>query len=212
MPTTLSRYYSFRKRFTRHGNPANIRLDEDVLKTSWRHLQRNNFLSFKTSWRRRLTDTSSRRLEETSWRRLAKTFWRRLWKRSWKHVLEDVLKTSWKRLEDVSRKRFEDVFGRGLANTSWRRLEDILKTSWKIKNCYAEDVFQTSSRRLQDVLENKKCLLGNIIKIQTCKRFISSWINEDIRQIKSSPNVFVFAGKTNNIYEMLKETFTWQCY
>ena len=40
---------------------------------------------------------------------------------------------------------------------SWRRLEDILqdvlKTSWKTKNCYAEDVLKTC---LEDVL--KTCL------------------------------------------------------
>ena len=62
-----------------------------VLKTSSTLLQRNNFTSSKTSWRR-----------------LAKTFWRRL---------EDVLKTS-------------------------------CKTSWKAKNCYAEDVFKTSWRHV----------------------------------------------------------------
>ena len=36
------------------------------------------------------------------------------------------------------------------SKTSWRRLEDVFrasrKTSWKMKNCYAEDVFQTSWR------------------------------------------------------------------
>ena len=27
---------------------------------------------------------------------------------------------------------------------------DVFKASWKTKNCYAEDVLKTSSRRLQD--------------------------------------------------------------
>ena len=36
------------------------------------------------------------------------------------------------------------------------RLEDVLKTSWKTKSV----TLKTSSRRLEDVLENKKCLLG----------------------------------------------------
>ena len=70
------------------------RRTEDVLKTSWRRLQRNTFLSFKTSswkcledvlktsWRRRLTDTSWRRLEDVFEKGLANTSWRRLerWK------------------------------------------------------------------------------------------------------------------------------------
>ena len=30
-------------------------------------------------------------------------------------------------------------------------------------------------------------------------------LSDDIRKIKSSPNVFVFADKTNNIYEMSKD-------
>ena len=60
-------------------------------------------------------------------------------------VLEDVLKTSWKRFEDVWGRCLEDVLGRRIANTSWRRLQEVLED----EKCYAEDV-----------LENKKCLLG----------------------------------------------------
>ena len=58
---------------------------------------------------------------------------------------EDVLKTSWRRLEDVLNVTFFFVF------------HDVLKTSWKTKSI----TLKTSLRRLQDVLENKKCLLGN---------------------------------------------------
>ena len=58
-------------------------------------------------------------------------------KTSCKHVLE----TSWRRLEDV--------LGRLIANTSWRRLG-----RWK------SITLKMSSRRLEDGLENKKCLLG----------------------------------------------------
>ena len=89
-------------------NPANIRLGEDVLKTSSRRLQCNIFLSSKTSWRR-LEDIIARRLANTSWRRLqdllgrriANTSWRRLknvFKRSWK-TKSVTLKTSSRRLE-----------------------------------------------------------------------------------------------------------------
>ena len=30
------------------------------------------------------------------------------------------------------------------------RFEEVFKTSWKTKKCYAEDVLKTSSRRLED--------------------------------------------------------------
>ena len=87
-------------------NPPNIRLGEDVLKTSSRHLQGVFSVRYFCLPRR----------------------------------LEDVLKTSWKRLA----RRLEDILGRRIANTSWRRLEDVLED----EKCYAEDVFKTSWRRL----------------------------------------------------------------
>ena len=74
-----------------------------------------------------------------------------------KHLL--VLKTSCqnvfsvtilrpsRRLEDVLRRRLEDVL-----KTSWRRFQglskNVLKTSWKTKKCYAEDVLNTSWRHV----------------------------------------------------------------
>ena len=61
---------------------------------------------------------------------------------------EDVLKMSWRRLENI--------LGRRIANTSWRRLQDDFKRSWKTKSV----TLKTASRRLEDVLENKKCLVG----------------------------------------------------
>ena len=63
-----------------------------------------------------------------------------------RHLHEDVLKTSWKRLE-------ENVLQTRLEYISRRRLEDILKTS-------SRHLWKTSSRRLEDVLGNQKCLLG----------------------------------------------------
>ena len=114
------------------------RRTEDVFKTSSRRLQCNIFLSSKTSWRR-LEDIIARRLANTSWRRL-------------EDVLEDVLKTSWKRLEDVlqdvlktSWRRFRKTYCKYVLKTSsrglgrrkvlrWRRLQDVLKKSWKTRN------------------------------------------------------------------------------
>ena len=61
-----------------------------VLKTSSTRLQRNNFTSSKTSWRR-LEDVLQRRFEDvlkTSWRHVLKTSWRHVLKMSWRHVLK----------------------------------------------------------------------------------------------------------------------------
>ena len=75
---------------------------------------------------------------------------------------QDVLKTSSIRLQ---RNNFSS------SKTYWRYLEDVLKTSWKTRNCYGEDFFKTSWRQtkcllwisiswrvLEDVLEDKKLL------------------------------------------------------
>ena len=73
-------------------------------------------------------------------------------------ITEDVLKTSWSRLPCNIFLSFKTSSRHNCTTSSWKRLEDVLKkaswrrfwkTSWKTKNCYADDV-----------LENKKCLLG----------------------------------------------------
>ena len=95
------------------------------MKTYWRRLQCKIFLSSKTSWRH-----SS--------------------KTSCKHVLKMSWKTSWKRLG----RRLEDFSGRRIANTSWRRLgrrkalrwrrlQDVLKTSWKTRNACWHKMFSS---------------------------------------------------------------------
>ena len=94
--------------------PANIRLGEDVLKTSWRWLQ-HVFSVTSFCLLRRLQDAL-----KTSSRHNCKT--------SCKHVLE----TSWR-----------------CFRKTWRRLGRRKSITLKM-----------SSRRLEDGLENKKCLLG----------------------------------------------------
>ena len=102
-----------------------------------------------SSWWRRTEDvfsitffclsrrTSSRRnCKTSSWRCLEDLF-----KKTWRRHLGSK---SWRRLEDVLRRRLEDIL-----KTSWRRLwktycKHVLKASWKTKNYYAEDVFKTS--------------------------------------------------------------------
>ena len=104
-----------------------------MVKTCWRRLEHffsvTSFLSSKTS---------SRLLED-----VFKTF-------------EVYLKTFWRRLEDDLRRRLEDVFGRHIANTSWKHLEDVFKTPWKTNNCYAEDFLKTSWKRRNVCWDNKR--------------------------------------------------------
>ena len=89
--------------------PANIRLDEDVLKTSFVFVFRRRLEDvFKTSWSRPIY---------LSWPYVFKTFLRRL---------QDVFKTSSRHLQNVfkiSSRRLQDVF-----KTFWRCLQDVFKT------------------------------------------------------------------------------------
>ena len=111
--------------FRNRDNPINIRLGKNVLKTPWRRLQCNIFLSSKT-FLRRFQDIITRRLLEdvlkkTSCKHILKTLWRRL-ENVLKMFLEDVLQT---RLQDV----LEDE-----KLLPWRRLQDVWNTSWKTRN------------------------------------------------------------------------------
>ena len=98
-------------------------------------------------------------------------------------VLQYVLKTSWRRLQrnnfssskTSSRRVFktpsQDVFKKSsrrvCKTSSLRRLEDILKTSWKTKKCDAEDVFNTSST----LLHQDECLLGRKVNLMAISEF-----------------------------------------
>ena len=107
-------------------HPANIRLDEDVLKTSWRRLSSSSSeVIFKTS---------SRCLDQDEYNRLTHT------------SSEDVLKTSWRRLEQDQHNRLGHTSSRRLQGVLSRRLQNVFKTSCK-------NVFNTSSRLIQDVLK-----------------------------------------------------------
>ena len=64
-----------------------------------------------------------------------------------RHLL--LCKTYLRRLEDMSSRRLQHVFRVTIFRLP-RRLEEAMKTSWKTKNCYAEDVFKTSWRRFGD--------------------------------------------------------------
>ena len=120
---------------------ANIRLDEDVLKTSWRRL---SSLSSEDVLIKTNMFALALRLQKTSWSRPIYSSW------------PYVFKTSSRRLAKMSSRRFQDVFKTSCKNvfkTSSRRLQDVLKTSSKRLQDVLKNVFKTSSRRLQDVLQ-----------------------------------------------------------
>ena len=112
--------------------PANIRLDEDALKTSSRRLHQAELFALasrlqKTSWSRPIY-SSCPYVFKTSSRSFQDFF---------KTSSKNVFKTSSRRLQDIFKKSCQDVF-----KPSSKRLQDVLK-----------NVFKTSSRRLQDVLQ-----------------------------------------------------------
>ena len=124
-------------------NPANIRLGEGVLKTSWRRLEDVFSVTF-FCLPRRLEDIIARRFASTSWRRL-----------------EDVFKTSWRRLTRC----LEEVLGRRIANTSWRRLQDVFKTSWNTKS-----VTLKTSWKIRNVCWEGTCF-SSMMELFSCYLF-----------------------------------------
>ena len=127
--------YQFYNKFI---NPANICLGEDALKTSWRRLEDVFSVTFfclprrlehvlKTSWRHNCKK-SCKHVLKTSWRRFARH-------------LEDVLRMSWRRFRKTYWKCVFKTSSRRLVRRKvlrWRRLEDVLKTSWKTRNVWWE--------------------------------------------------------------------------
>ena len=88
-------------------------------------------------------------------------YWFRFLSRPWINtdILVNILfisKTSSRRLQDMS----------------WRRLQDVFET-------YLQDVFKTSSRRLEDVVEDKRLLCWRHVEdvLKTCLEdiFKASW-------------------------------------
>ena len=103
--------------------------------------------------------------------------------------LEDVLKTSWK--------RFGKTYRKYVLKTSWRRLQEVLED----EKCYAEDV-----------LENKKCLLG-YFKINLVVFFdlkldshlsLSPFICFNESTLKTIKNAFYFILKALFVLKIFK--------
>ena len=111
-----------------------------VFKTSSTRLQRNNFTSSKTSWRR---------LED---------------------VLEDEKLLRWRRLEDVLKTCLEDVLKTCLEDVLKTYLEDVLKTSWRRlepkQNFYWWYLYLTNQNVYLTNLCFKNLYLTNLWRIQ----------------------------------------------
>ena len=108
-------------------NPANIRLDEDVLKTSWRRLSSSSSEDvFKTS--QDVFKTSSRRFEgvfKTSSRHLTEMCSKRL-QNVFKTFCKDVFKTFLRpiiRLNCLPRSYFWEIYGQ------YRKFASVIKIS-----------------------------------------------------------------------------------
>ena len=117
--------------------PLNIRLDEDVFKTSWRRLSSSSSRRLDQDEYIHLSNTSSRRLQDV----LVKTNIFVLAIR-----LQDVFKTFSRRLQDIFKtfsKRLAKTSSRRFANTFSRRLQDVFKTPSRPLAKIFQDVFKT---------------------------------------------------------------------
>ena len=137
-------------------NPANIRLDEDVLKTSFvfvfrTRLDQDEYTHLTLMISEDVFKTSTRRLDQDQYIRLGYTSSRRL-QNVFRTSSRRLAKTSSRHLQDVSEtfsRRVQDIFktsSRYLAKTFSRHLQNVFKTSCK-------NVLKTCSRRLQGVLQ-----------------------------------------------------------
>ena len=120
--------------------PANIDLDEDILKTSSRCLNQNEYIHF--------THTSSKDVFKTSWSRPIYSLWSYVFKTS-SRCLQDLFKTSSRRLQGVLQKCLQEIL-----KMSSRHFQDVSK----------KDVFMTSSRRLQDDLKTSSRHLQEVLQ------------------------------------------------
>ena len=71
---------------------------------------------------------------------------------------------------------------------------------FKSKNCPAQI---NELRDFEDDLFN----IARSIKYRETKTMLQRKMKEDIRKLKSSKNVYVFAGKTTNIYEVPQDEY-----
>ena len=143
-----------------------MRLDESVLKTSWKRLSLSSSQDVvKTSCSRRNISALLIRLQKTSWLRpiyssLSYVFktCSRPFQDVFKTSCQDVFKRSSRRLQDALQKRLQDVFktysrhSQDVLDTFWRRLQDLFKTS-------PRRLAKMSSRSFQDLSSSNTVLV-----------------------------------------------------
>ena len=145
--------------------PANIRLDKDFLKTSWRCLSSSSSeeVLIKTNifvLLMHLHKTSSRRFDQDQYIRLGYTSWRHLQDAFKMYIFENVLKkTSSRRPQGVFKTSCENVLrkapSRHFQDILQICLQDVFKTYYQVKLFLLtqfQDVFETYSKRFWDVL------------------------------------------------------------
>ena len=126
-----------------------------VLKTSSTRLQRNNFSSSKTSWKR-LQDVSQRRKIVS-------------------------LKTSSRRLEDISWKRLEELSWRRLEDMSWRPYREKQNTYW---GCNKSKYISDKSIFLKSVSGNSKANPKRINYNTITSPFLLFWDSRSISIVR----------------------------
>ena len=138
--------------------PANIRLDEDVLKTSLvfvfrRRLDQDEHIRYTHTSSEDVFKTSSRRLDQGQYIRLGHTSSRRL---------QDIFKTSSKRLQDVFK-----TSSRRLAKMSSRRFQGESSSYTVLVNKFSrclQDVLTTFLRRTAKTVIYRRICLGHTSK------------------------------------------------
>ena len=90
------------------------------------------------------------------------------------------MKTSWRCFENVLARRLEDVL-----KTSWRRLENVLKTSWRrIAKTNILVLTKTSWRRLEDVFWRRKAKANIFVLIKTSWRRLEDALKRSWRRFE----------------------------
>ena len=102
-----------------------------------------------------------------------------------KHVSKASLRHVFKKSSRYIFKSLEDLFSVTIFRLP-RRLEDVLKKSWKTKNCYTEDVLKTTSRHV--FRTSSRCLEDQQMFAGMCE--FCSWLTLKIWEQRHS-GVFI---------------------
>ena len=130
------------------SGPANICLDEDVLKTSFvfifrRRLDQDEYVRLSLASSEDVLVKTNIFVLAIRLQDVFKTFSKRL-QDVFKTSCQDIFKTFSRRLQDVLQKRLQDIF-----KTSSRSFQDVFKTYYQVKMFLVtqfQDIFETYSK------------------------------------------------------------------